>query len=389
MNRPEIPTALFIGPLPPPYSGPEMGMKLFLESGLKEEFEISFLRTNVRRSNVRKGRLDPAMVLAFFNFVTRLVVKLLRDRPDVAYYPITATQVGWIGRDLWCLGLCRLFRVPVVIHLRAGHFKLNFQSFRPWVRRRVERACGRVAAAVVQADYMAEQFSGLVPQECIHCIYQAIESSHYENPDLDRYEPGEVLFVGHLTQAKGYCDLLRAVGPVAERHETFRLLVAGTMRRGERNVLYDQTTGEPLRYEDPFAVEAEFVAGPHAAKYTNLGVVGPDELRGHLASCDLFVLPSYSEGFSRALVEAMCMGKPVIYTPVGAHKEVLKDGIDGLEVPTGDIDALAKAIDRLLADRELRDRIARHNYRRVRADFDISVIAPRLGRVLRRAIEQA
>ena len=85
----------------------------------------------------------------------------------------------------------------------------------------------------------------------------------------------------------------------------------------------------------------------------------------------------------------MCLGKPVIYTPVGAHKEVLRDGIDGLEVPTGDIEGLASAIDRLLGDRELRDRIAAHNYRRARADFDISVIAPQLARVLRSAIEDA
>ena len=55
LKKPKI---LFIGPYPPPYSGPEMGMKLFLESSLKDEFQIFFLKTNVHKSNAQKGKFD-------------------------------------------------------------------------------------------------------------------------------------------------------------------------------------------------------------------------------------------------------------------------------------------------------------------------------------------
>ena len=59
-------TILFIGPYPPPYSGPEMGMRLFLKSSLNEKYNIKFLKTNVRKNNINKGRFDIQMIVAFF-----------------------------------------------------------------------------------------------------------------------------------------------------------------------------------------------------------------------------------------------------------------------------------------------------------------------------------
>ena len=58
---------------------------------------------------------------------------------------------------------------------------------------------------------------------------------------------------------------------------------------------------------------------------------------------DVFVLPSLSEGLSRATVEAMWMGKPVIVTDTGAMKDLVDDSVGRL-IPKSDIDALATAI---------------------------------------------
>lgn len=378
---------LFIGPYPPPFAGPEMGMKLFLESScLRQAFDIAFLCTNVRKTNVDKGRLDLRMLTAFFRFFSKLLWMLLRHRPKLVYYPVTATQRGWVGRDCLCLFLCRLWRARIVIHLRAGHLRLNFRRFHPWSRILVRRACRGVSMAIVQADALRPQFEGLVPPGRVEVLYQAIEAGEYDNDALDAYQRGKILFIGHLTAAKGYCDLLRAFGPVCERFEEARLYCAGTIRRGESNVLFDQTTGEPLRYEDPFQAEQRFLAGPWAGRYHRLGLIDGEEKLGHLRSSDIFVLPSYSEGFSRALLEAMSVGKPVVFTPVGAHQEVLRDGREGIEVQPGDVEALTQAVCRLLAERGLRDRIAANNYRKVRRRFDIDRIASRLAGLLERAL---
>ena len=357
-------------------------MKLFLESSLRQDYRISFLNTNVRNTNVTKGKLDLVVVLAFFRFVAALVYMLIHHRPALAYYPVTPTELGWLGRDLWCILICRLFRVKTVIHMRGSHFRPNFSQFTAFGKHLVRSGCAMVSAALVQADCLKDQFEGLVPKERIKTLYQAIDSTEYDNPDLSNYQKGQILFVGNMTKAKGYCDLVRAIAPVVKKHPEANFYFAGSLRKGERGVFFNQITGRQLTYEDPFVVHDDIMCGPYKNHYHALGVVADGEMVNLLRSSDIFVLPSYSEGFSRALLEAMCVGKPVICTAVGAHREVIQDKIHGLLVQPSDVTGLADSICYLLENRQLRDQIAHTNYRRVRADFDITGIARQFSTVL-------
>jgi glycosyltransferase involved in cell wall biosynthesis len=380
---------LFIGPYPPPYAGPELGMKLFLESSLRREYDIVFLNTNVRKSSVDKGRIDMKAVIAFFRFFFLLTVLVLRHRPKLVYYPVTATQLGWLGRDFGCLVICWMFRIKTVIHLRCGHFNLNYSLFNPLVKRMVRIACGTVSVSLVQANCLKDQFKGLVEENRIKVLYQAIDTSEYDNPEADDYQVGKILFVGNMTKAKGYCDLVRAIELVVSKHPQAKFYFAGTLCEGERNVFFDQITSESLIHEDPFVAHKEITCNPYKNHYHTLGVVSGDEKIDLLRSSDIFVLPSYSEGFSRALLEAMCVGKPVVCTPVGAHLEVVQDLVHGLLVQPGDVAGLANSICRILDDRELRDKIAHTNYRRAREDFDIVNIANQFSIILENCINES
>lgn len=84
-----------------------------------------------------------------------------------------------------------------------------------------------------------------------------------------------------------------------------------------------------------------------------------------LACCDMFVLPSESEGLPNALLEAMAAGLPVIATSVGGVPEVIEDEENGLLIPPCDPKALSVAICRLLQDDELRGRLARSGQKSV------------------------
>lgn len=387
-RSPNVPKVLFIGPYPPPYSGPEMGMKLFLESRLSEEFDIVFLKTNFRKSNRSKGKVGLLTACVMLTFFVRLIYQLCRHRPVLAYYPVTPVQWGWIGRDVWCLLICRSVGVRTVIHFRGSHLKLNYAQFKPWARWLMRKACSGVSIGIVQADCLRDQFADLLPAERIRTLYQAVDTHEYDNRDLKEYVPGKVMFMGHMTQAKGYCDLLRTIEPVVSRHPHAHFYFAGTLRRGERGVFFDQTNGSRLAYEDPFEVESQVKGGPARDHYHNLGVVSGGLKRQHLRDCDVFVLPSYSEGFSRAMLEAMSMGKPVVYTPVGAHREVMQDGINGLMVSPGDHDRLVDCLCTLLENRSLREQMAAANYASVRGKFDIHVVAKRLSNILWFVIDQ-
>ena len=92
---------------------------------------------------------------------------------------------------------------------------------------------------------------------------------------------------------------------------------------------------------------------------------------------DVFALSSVHEGLSIALIEAMAVGKPVVVTDAGGVSEVVRDGVEGLVVPSQRPDRLADALLSILEDSRRRDEMSRHA--RVRAfDFDIRTAVGRI-----------
>ena len=327
---------LFVGPYPPPYSGPELSMQLFLRSDiLKRSFNILFLQTNFRRDNVKKGKFGISMMYNFFKFFFKYLWLLLTSGAQIIYYPITTTEIGWLGRDALTILLAKLFKKKIIIHLRGSHFKLNYQSFSQFGQGIVRYSLQKVDCAIVQSKYLRDQFQPFIPESKTYVLSQAIDTDEFHNNNISGYSTGMVLIVGHLTKAKGYNDIVEIIPEVVENFPEAQFYFAGNIRKGERNVFFNQWTGDKLNYEDPFQVEKIILESSYGGHYHNLGIITGKEKVELFKRCQVFVSASYSEGFSRSLLEAMLMGKPIVYTPVGAHREVLKDGINGLCVEPG------------------------------------------------------
>lgn len=378
---------LFIGPVPPPYSGPELGMKQFRESKLlNDTFEITFLQTNFRVDNTNKGKFGIAMFLNFFLFFSKLLVQLIFYRPNCVYYPITPTQIGWIGRDFWTIIIAKIFNVKVIIHLRGSHFKLNYQDFYPIVKKMVAFALRKVDTAIVQAGYLEDQFYPNITNSNVEILYQAMDVDEFTIGNKKDIIEQKILVIGHMTKAKGYTDILKVIPRIVDEFPNVKFCFAGTIRKGERGVFFNQFTGKKIIYEDPFEAEKTILNSPYSKNYSNFGIIQGAEKLKHLHTSDIFLTASYSEGFSRALLEAMCVGKPLIYTPVGAHREVLNEK-NGISFMPGDLDGLYCAIKSMLLNN---DRISMgfHNRKEVETLFSLEKITKDFKTILVKTIEK-
>ena len=112
-----------------------------------------------------------------------------------------------------------------------------------------------------------------------------------------------------------------------------------------------------------------------------------EDIQDLLAMCDVFVLPSLSEGLPVSVLEAMAASKPVIASAVGGNKEVVIHGETGLLVPPADPSALATAIQSILSDRELALRLATAGKARVQLQFSAKTMVERITQTYRELLD--
>jgi glycosyltransferase involved in cell wall biosynthesis len=105
------------------------------------------------------------------------------------------------------------------------------------------------------------------------------------------------------------------------------------------------------------------------------------DMRELYAIMDIFVLPSYREGFPRSAMEAASMGLPLVLSNIRGCREVLEDGVNGFMVPPHDPIALEKAIASLVQRHDLRQSMGHASRARAVKEFDERVIIRKTLRV--------
>jgi glycosyltransferase involved in cell wall biosynthesis len=256
--------------------------------------------------------------------------EILASRPDVVLSFVDTTNI---------LTLLASFRlgVPVIVaeHTDPRHHPVDAI----WTRLRY-LLYPRANAVVVLTQALRTWAEEFLPKNIVHVIPNPVpaELLLHHGPVERKGHHRTIVAMGHLTPLKGFDILLNAFARCAAKHSDWSLVILGEgEERGRlRKLAIELGVSErvrmPGRMPDPFQI-----------------------LRG----ADLFVLSSRYEGFPMALLEAMACRVAVICTeyPSGPG-EIIRNGVDGVLVPTDDIDALAAAMDRLIVDPLERQRLA-------------------------------
>jgi glycogen(starch) synthase len=248
--------------------------------------------------------------------------------------------------------LAKRFRAPFVVTIHAteygrhqGHVDRHPQSYihgvERWMANRAERV---IACSAYMRDHVADVYG--LEEERIWVVSNGIDPADLvpvENLAALRArfaDPHErlVLLVGRLVYEKGFHLALEALPDLIERLRTVRFVVAGS-----------GTAEHELREQ-----ASRLGLDGHGAF---LGWIGDDLLHSLYRIADLTVVPSIYEPFGLVALEAMASGCPCLVADTGGLREVVPNADVGLRFRSRDPRSLAAMAERLLTDRELRERL--------------------------------
>lgn len=259
----------------------------------------------------------------------RLRQEIRASQPDVVLSFTDTTNVLTLASTV---GLA----VPVIA---AEHIDPRQHTIGPVWQALRRLVYPRATGVVVLTDSVRPWAEGIVKKSAVHVIPNPVTVSAIKHNGVRKQSGvgGTIVAMGRLAPQKGFDLLLKAFALCASKYPHWSLVILG---EGEERSRLEALTGE-LGVEDRVSLPGQ--------------VQDPSSVLG---KADIFVLASRYEGFPMALVEAMACGLAVLSTdcPSGP-REIIRDAVDGVLVRPNDVDELATAMDRLMADPAERQRL--------------------------------
>lgn len=285
-------------------------------------------------------------VLRVVKTAFRIRRKLRAARFDLIHLN-TAFDRKTILRDAATLLIIGKKRPPVFLKIHgAGAHLIDPRSF--VYRRLIRYIDRRVSGYGVFTEDELQSFRGHgLAETKFHIVRNVVELGRplAEMPERRVQSPDErfeLVFVSRFIETKGLIETIRAFALVRQNNDKVFLTCVGDgpLRRAAADLSASLGLGEAIAFT---------------------GYVSESDVAAHLLSSDIFVFPTrHTEGFPIALFKAAIAGLPIVTTPVRAAAEYLREGENCLFCNT-DPDNIASKIERLIGDKELRERMSGEN----------------------------
>ena len=287
----------------------------------------------------------------------RLILKkyghqLRQKKYDVMHFTSSASLS--LIKDLYIIRQARRRGVKSVAHFRFGRIP-ELSQVRNWEWKllvKVVKAADQVIV-IDKASYDALRANGfenicLLPNPVAPSVVDIATA----NANIQRI-PRSLLFVGHVVKTKGVFELLEACSKI----ENINLQLIG-------HITPDMQLQIENQYKD-------------APWLTVCGEKPYDEVVKEMCQCDVFVLPTYTEGFPNVILESMACGCAIVTTPVGAIPEMLEEEEGrpyGIMVEPRNVDQLREAIEKMLSDEEFKAACRENVQKRVNERYNMQSV---------------
>ena len=260
-------------------------------------------------------------------------------------------------------------RVPVRLHTFTGLIFPTSTGFKQKVLILTDRITCSCATHIVpegegvKDDLLKFNITKKTLKVLGHGNIRGIDLKHYSKTsqviekasELRRSDVCTYIFVGRVVRDKGINELIRSFELLNRKNPQTRLILVGSF---EPNL-------DPLNPE----ILEEINTNPA------IETVGKqNDVRPWLAASDIFVFPSYREGFPNVVIEAGAMDLPSIVTDINGSREIIEDGKNGIIIPPHDAEALYKAMLSLYQDQEYRNKLSANARNMIATRFEQSYV---------------
>ncbi len=302
-------------------------------------FAVTPVATHTKGTAARKGLLAACAA-----------ARVAMERPRHAItHALIASHASSI-RKLALLAESRALGARTIAHFQSSSVIEWLTELSSWWRSRVFATLGRLDLVVTLGNRLADYFRTSGVRAPVRVIPNGVPTAPPRPPrapGAERY----VLAAGELGERKGTLDLLAAFAQVRTRWSDVYLVLAG-----DGQVDHARRRAHALGISDAVRI---------------LGWVDQPRLADLVANAEIFILPSYREGMSFAVLEALMQGTPVVATPVGEQASVIADRETGLLVQPGDIGGIARALEDLLRDPSLAAALGRAGRLRAQTAYSL------------------
>ena len=290
---------------------------------------------------------------------------LCKKQYEVMHFTSSASLS--LFKDLYIIRQAKRRGVKSVVHFRFGRIP-ELSQVRNWEWKllvKVVKAANQVVV-IDKASYETLRANGfdnisLLPNP----VAPRVVDIATENASVEK-TPCSVLFVGHVVKTKGVFELLEACSEI----ENINLQVVGH-----------------ITPEMKSQIEAQYKG---VAWLTICGEKPYDEVVKEMCKCDVFVLPTYTEGFPNVILESMACGCAIVTTPVGAIPEMLEeeDGKHyGIMVEPRNVEQLKEGIEKMLSDADFKNECRANVQQRVIERYNIDSVWRQMVAIWKKTIE--
>lgn len=338
-ERATIPV-LVVGQTPPPITGQAEMIKHLVE-GEYEQVDMHHVRMSFSHDTASIGRFQSHKLLHLWQIVSRVLRARYHHHCRILCYPPAGQSRNAVYRDIMILLLVRPFFLHTVFYFHAGGVSELVKRLPPLVRALARHAYRKPTCSIRTSALNPDDgafFGSAMSDVVANAVPDAAASFTPRPPPAARSSPGRprLLFMGILYESKGVLVLLEACAALAERGLDIDLVLAGAWGSDafrEQALAFVETNGlsERVHFAGVLRDEAKWQAFHDA---------------------DIFCFPSHfeSETFGLVVLEAMQFGLPVIATRWRGIPSLVDDEKTGILIPIRDSNALANAIQRLVAD---------------------------------------